>query len=78
MNISIKKSLKVLTKKDIKYNNIYLTGRDEKRMGSNLNDHQVNIDCYMQKRLYTSLMLTIYQTTNKYTKNKEKEIQIYH
>ena len=30
-------------------------------MGSNLNDHQLNIDCYMQKRLYTNLMVTIYQ-----------------
>ena len=28
----------------------------------------------MQKMLYTNLMVT----TNRYTKNKEKEIQIYH
>ena len=27
-------------------------------MGSNLNDHKFNINCYMQKRLYTNLMVT--------------------
>ena len=30
-------------------------------MGSNLNDHQINIDYYMQKWLYPNLMVTIYQ-----------------
>ena len=30
-------------------------------MGSNLNDHQLNLDCHMQKRSYTNLMVTIYQ-----------------
>jgi len=29
-------------------------------MGSNLNDHLLNVDCYMQK-LYTNLRITIYQ-----------------
>ena len=36
-------------------------GGEEKRMGSNLNDHQLNLDCYLQKSLYTSLMVSIYQ-----------------
>ena len=35
-------------------------GGEEKRMDSNLNDNQLNID-YLQKRLYTGLMVTIYQ-----------------
>ena len=30
-------------------------------MGSNLNNHQLNIDCYMQKKSYTNLVVTIYQ-----------------
>ena len=30
-------------------------------MSSNLSDHQLNIDCYMQKRLYTNLMVTTNQ-----------------
>jgi len=30
-------------------------------MGSNLNDHQLNIDCHMQKRSYTNLMVTMCQ-----------------
>ena len=30
-------------------------------MGSNLKDHQLNRECYMQKRLYKNLMATIYQ-----------------
>ena len=30
-------------------------------MGSNLNGHQFNIDCYVQKRLYTNLMTTTNQ-----------------
>lgn len=30
-------------------------------MTSKLNDHQLNIDCYMQKRLYTNPMMTIHQ-----------------
>ena len=32
-----------------------------KRMDSNLNYHQLNVDCYMQKRLNTNLKITIYQ-----------------
>ena len=32
-------------------------------MGSNLNDHKLNIDSYMQTKLHTSLMVTIYQKT---------------
>ena len=32
-------------------------------MGSNLSDHQLNIDCYMQKMFYTSLMVTTNQKT---------------
>ena len=31
------------------------------KLGLNLNDHQCNIDCYIQKRLYTNLMVTMYQ-----------------
>ena len=59
--------------------NIKMWGGKEKRIGSNLNDHQVNIDCYMQKRLYTNLIVTILsKATDKYAKNTEKEIQIYH
>ena len=30
-------------------------------MGSNLNDLQLNIDCYMQKTLYSNLMITTNQ-----------------
>ena len=37
-------------------------GGEEKRMGSNLNDHQLNTDCYIQKRSYTNRMVTINQT----------------
>ena len=33
---------------------------DEKRMGSYLKDHQLNIDCYA-KILYANLMITTYQ-----------------
>ena len=39
--------------------NIYLKHGEEKRMSSN--DHQLNIDCYMQKKLYTNPMVTMYQ-----------------
>ena len=48
-------------------------------MGSNLNKHQLNIDYYLQKWVYISLMVIIYQkTTKKRAENKEKEIKIYH
>ena len=30
-------------------------------MGSNLRDHQLNIDCYLQKMLYTNLIVTTNQ-----------------
>ena len=30
-------------------------------MGSNLNNNQLNIDYYVQKKLYTNIMVTIYQ-----------------
>ena len=30
-------------------------------MGSNVSDHQLNIDCYMQKMSYTNLMATTHQ-----------------
>ena len=30
-------------------------------MGSNLSEHQLNIDCYRQKMLYTNLMVTTNQ-----------------
>ena len=30
-------------------------------MGSHLNDHQLNIHCYMQMRLHINLIVTIYQ-----------------
>jgi len=30
-------------------------------MDVNLGDHQLNIDCYMQKMLYTNLMVTTYE-----------------
>ena len=49
-------------KKDVKYNTIYLKHGEERskeRMGSNLNDNQLNIDFYLQKVLYTSQMVTI-------------------
>lgn len=29
-------------------------------MGSNFNAHQLNIDCYMPKRLHTNLMVSTY------------------
>ena len=32
-------------------------------MGSNLSNHQLNIDCYMQKMLYTNVMVTTNQKT---------------
>lgn len=35
-------------------------GEEKKRMGSNLNDHQLNIDCYLQESLYTKLLVTTY------------------
>ena len=35
--------------------------RGERKHGSNLNDHQLNIDCYMQKRLYRNLMVIVHQ-----------------
>ena len=30
------------------------TPGEKKRMGLNLSDHQLNIDCYIQKMLYTN------------------------
>ena len=30
-------------------------------MGSNLVEHQLTIECYLQKSLYTNPMITIYQ-----------------
>ena len=30
-------------------------------MGSNISNYQLNIDCYMQKRLYTNIMVTTNQ-----------------
>ena len=44
-------------------------------MGSNLKDHQLNIQLNMQRKLYTNHISKI---TNKLAKNKEKEIQLYH
>ena len=50
-------------------------------MSSNLNDHQLNIDDKLPRKLYTNLFfLVIYKlngnhgtkTTNKHTKNKRK------
>ena len=48
-------------------------------MGSNLSEHKLNIDYYMQKMLYTNLMVV----TNKKSvidkaKNKKEGKQIYH
>jgi len=45
-------------------------------MGSNLHNQQLNIDCYMQKVLYTNLMVTTDQKPLKYAKTKEIDIQI--
>jgi len=36
-------------------------GGKEIRMGSNINNRQFNRDCYVQKRLYVNLTVTIYQ-----------------
>lgn len=44
----------------IKYN-IYLKSGEEKRMGSNLNDCQLNTDCYVQKTLYKNLIVIIFK-----------------
>ena len=46
----------------------------------NLNDHQLNIDCYMHVE---DVMCTpndnhISNISNRYAKNKEKRIQVYH
>lgn len=35
-------------------------GREEKK-SSKLNNHQLHTDCYMQKRLYINLIVTIFQ-----------------
>ena len=43
MNISGKKSVKVLREMDLKYNNIYQKPREEKVMGSKVNDHQYKL-----------------------------------
>ena len=50
----------------------------EKTKGLNLNDHQLHIDCYAEKLIYKANGNHISESTNKYAKNKEKEIQIYH
>lgn len=47
-------------------------------MVSNLNGHELNIDCYTEKVIYKPDANHISRTANKYVKNKEKEIQIYH
>lgn len=54
-------------------------GRRGIKNGFKLKDHQLSIDWYMQKRLYTNQMVTIYQkTVINMQKNKEKEIHLYH
>ena len=40
-----KKSVKELREMDLKYNNIYQKPREEKIMGSKVNDHQLNTNC---------------------------------
>ena len=52
-------------------------GTGEKN-GFKLNDHQLNIHCYMAEEvIYKPNGNCASKTTNKYAKNKEKEIQIY-
>ena len=80
MNISVKISQGTHTQnKDMKYN-IYLKHGEERRMSSNVNDHQLNIGCYFQKRLYTNLVVTTYQKPlpNRQRIEKEKYIYIFH
>ena len=45
MNISGKKSIKEIREMDLNYNNIYQKPREEKVMGSKVNDHQLNTNC---------------------------------
>ena len=76
MNISVKNQSISSQKKDLSYN-IYLKPKKEKRMVSNLNDYHINIDCCIQKRLYTKKMVIIYQKTtliNMQMRNKFKHI----
>ena len=64
MNISIKKVQGAHKIKGCKiWHHIPKTWRgwQEQRMGSNLNGHQLNVDCYVQKRVCTNLMVTTNQ-----------------
>ena len=48
-------------------------------MGSNLSNHQLALDYYMQKMLFIKVMVNHEsKTSNSYAKNKEKGIQVYH
>ena len=40
-----KKSIKEIREMDLNYNNIYQKPREEKVMGSKVNDHQLNTNC---------------------------------
>ena len=42
-------------------------------MSTHLSNHQLNIDCYMQKILYTNLMATTGQKPVKHTQNKKRK-----
>ena len=44
-------------------------------MSFNLNDHQINMDCYLLRMLYMNLRVATY---DRYIKNNEKEIQTKH
>ena len=46
-------------------------------MGSNLNDYQLNVDCYMHNT-YQPNGNHESKTGNRYAKNKEKGIPVYH
>lgn len=47
-------------------------------MGSNLNYCELNVDCFVQKRLNTNLMIIIfYHTINIQGINKKKYISLY-
>ena len=47
-------------------------------MGSNLSDHELNIDCYMHKMLHINLMSTTNQNLVIYMQKIEKGIHVYH
>jgi len=54
-------------------------GGEELKMGLNFSNNQLNIDCYMQKMLYTNLMVTTNQKPiTDMQRKKEKVIRVHH